>query len=184
MRRRRRFHASARRAGDGMHVDIAVEQQVACQRKQRQLNGCGETSWVGNVLAADNVFAVELRQPVDEVVRAVVDAEVLREVDNAHLLRDFRSVRLHEFARFAVGRAEENHVDIGKRCCRCKHQIGVAHKPLMHGSHWVAGIACAVHPFKVYVGVVEQQSDEFAGGVSGTSNYSSLYHICSSLWLA
>ena len=95
MRRRRRFHARARRAGDGMHVDIAVAQQVACQRKQRQLNGCGETSWVGNVLAADNVFAVELRQPVDEVVRAVVDAEGLREVDNAHLLRDFCSVRLH-----------------------------------------------------------------------------------------
>ena len=47
----------------------------------------------------------------------------------------------------------------------------------------IAGIAAAVDKDQLGVGVVDEQTDEFAGGIAGSSQYSYSYHVANWLWV-
>ena len=126
-------------------------------------------------------FAVELGQTVDIVVVGRGDTEVLRQVDDAHVVGD--GMLLQEGLALAVAEAEEHHVDLVEG-----HRVGEAHgglavESLMDIGEQIAGIAAAVDKDQIGVGVVDEQTDEFAGGIAGSSQYSYSYHVANWLWV-
>ena len=126
-------------------------------------------------------FAVELGQTVDIVVVGRGDAEVLRQVDDAHVVGD--GMLLQEGLALAVTEAEEHYVDLVEG-----HGVGEAHgglavESLMDIGEQIAGIAAAVDKDQLGVGVVDEQTDEFAGGIAGSSQYSYSYHVANWLWV-
>ena len=90
---------------------------------------------------------------------------------------------LQEGLALAVAEAEEHHVDLVKG-----HRVGEAHggltvESLMDIGEQIAGIAAAVDKDQLGVGVVDEQTDEFAGGIAGSSQYSYSYHVANWLWV-
>ena len=54
------LYACACAAGDGIHVDVIVEHQVAGQRQQCKLDCCCKATWIGYILALTDSTAVKL----------------------------------------------------------------------------------------------------------------------------
>ena len=170
-----RLNASASAAGDGVDVDCVVEHQVLCQRQQCELHSGGEAARVGYMIGlVHDASAVEFRQTIHEVVSAVFDAEVGREVDDAEFFG--HGVCLEERAGVAVRSAAEEHVDALKVELVGEIHAEFTYKPLMHRSDGVASVAGAVYPNKFNVGVVDKQADKFSGCVSSTANNTGFYH--------
>ena len=163
-----------RRAGDGIHCHVVGEQSRLGQGEQTQLYAGGKASWVGQMLALLYLRLVYLGQSVHVVVGRCGDAEVLRQVDNLHVGRD--GVLLQELLALAVTEAEEHHVHLVEGHGIGKPQVGVAQEALVHIGHKVACIALAVGKDDFRLGMVHQQADEFATGVSGSSKYSYFNH--------
>ena len=86
--------------------------------------------------ALDNLF-VNLRQTID-VVMVTLNAEVLREVDNLHVLGD--GVLFQECLALAVAEAEEHHVNLVERHLVGKPQIGITDESFVNVAHQIARI--------------------------------------------
>ena len=119
--------------------------------------------------------AVQFRQTVDEVVALGLEAVVHGEVYNLQPFGDV--VAVHELARVAVGGAEEEAVHLVQRQLVGEAQVGLAIEALVHVGHAVAGIAAAVDEDNLCLRVVDEQADEFAGGIARAAYDSYLYHI-------
>ena len=85
-----------------------------------------------------DILPVNLWQAIDIVVVAL-DAEVLRQVDNLHVLRN--GVLLEECLALAMTEAEEYDVDLVERHLVSKLQIGLADEAFVYVGNQIAGVA-------------------------------------------
>ena len=137
-----------------MNMYLVVEQQVLGQRQERQLNGRGKTAGVGHPFGANDIFPVQLGQPVYEVVPRSVEPVVGRQVDDAQLFG--KGMTLHEFAGVTVCRTEEKQVDFVERHLVGKPQVGLAEQSRVDIGYFVACVALAMDKHDFHVGVVDQ----------------------------
>ena len=119
-------------------------------------------------------FFVYFGKTVNVVVAFRFEAEVLCEVDNFHIR--WYGVLLEECLTLAVTEAEEHHIDLVEGHLRRELQVAVAIQSLVHLSHHVASVALTVGENDFSFRVVDEQTDEFAAGVSGSAQYSYSYH--------
>ena len=178
MGRGRRFYACARRTRHCRHVHFVLQQSRGSQRQQSQLNRRGETSRIGHAPGTADAFAVQFRKAVDKSARRV--AEVLCQVDDFQPGRDV--VLLHPDLALSVGRAEEQHVDRPEVVRIAEPHVGVALQSAVYVRKAVASIRRTV--YKGYFGlrVVDQQPDQFAGGVPGASDDTGADHFLLRFW--
>ena len=126
------------------------------------------------MLGLGYLLVVNLRQSVHKVVSGSRNAEVLCQIYYLDIGRDM--VLLQKGFALAMAEAEEHHVDLFERHSVGKPHCGVAIQSLVYIGEQVAGIAGTVHEYYLGLGMVEQQSDEFAGRVASPSQYSYLNH--------
>ena len=148
---------------------------VLCQRQKAELYAGCEAAGIGHVATLAGVAAIKLRQTVDEVVFGALKTEVHREVDHLQFVGQLLAVE--EFLCIAVSGAEEEYINLveGQLVGECK--VGLAQKSAVHISDAVACITATVYKDYFYFGVVEQQTDKFAGSVSCATYDSYFYHI-------
>ena len=178
MGRRRGLHPGAGRAGDARYVHLVLEHPGRRQRQQRQLDGRGEAARIGHAARRANPLAAELRQSVDEPFALV--AEVLRQVDDAQRLGEL--LRGEPLAALAVGRAEEDHVDLLQVVLRAEAQPGLAVEPRVDLRECIARMARAVDEAQLDPGMVHQQAEQLAGRIAGAADDSDPYHRPLRLW--
>ena len=92
------------RACDGIDGYIFLEQIEIGSRQQGHLNASSETAWIGYVLGLNDIRLVDLGQAVN-IVMIALDAEILCQVDDLHVLRD--GVLLEEGLALAMSETEE-----------------------------------------------------------------------------
>ena len=97
--------------------------------------------------------ADDFGQTVHEVVALGAEAEVLRQVDDAHSVGHM--VFCQELPALSMAEAEEENVHLAQRHCVCEAQLRVAVKPLVNVGHGVAGVALAVgkYDFRLWRGL-------------------------------
>ena len=173
----RRLHTCTCRTCDSIHRDVAVEQMMLCKRKESQLYAGCETSGVGNIAALAGVATVEFGKTIDKVVVGTFETEVHREVDNLELIGQLLAVE--ELLGVAVSCAEEEHIYLVKGELVGKCEVCLAQQSAVHVCNAVSGIAGAVYKYNFYFGVVEQQTDKFAGCVACSTDDSNFYHVFS-----
>ena len=161
---RRWLLAGARRAGDGIHADVLGQQSHSGRRQQGQLDGSGKATGVGQMLGLLDGRLVNLRQTVDVVVGAL-DAEVLGQVDNLHALGNL--VLGKELLALAMPKAEKHDVDLVEGHLVGEEQIGVSNQSFVDVADGIPGIRLGVGKDNLRLGVIQQQTDEFASRVSG-----------------
>ena len=158
-----RFLACTCRSRDGIHCDVVGKQSCLCQWEQTQLDTGGKTSGVGQMLALTDGIPVGLGQTIDKVVSSL-DAEVLRHVDDLDTGRDVVFAKVG-FA-FAMTEAEEHHIDLVERCLVGERQVGIAIESLMNSSYRIACIRLGIGKDNLYLGMMDEQADEFASRVT------------------
>ncbi len=159
------FGSRACRAGDGGDVDVAVEEHVSCEGEEHQLDGHGYAAGVGDVTgAAHHCLAVEFGEAVDKVVAFGGHTEVAGEVNDAEFL-GYGDVA-EKFAGAPVGGAAEQHVDFVERGGTAERHVDFADETLMDVSDFLCGTFAAVDPLNGYVGVVDEDAQQFASGVT------------------
>ena len=117
---------------------------------------------VGHETGLGDVRLVEFGQPVD---RFRGQSEVLGQVDDPHV--GGYLVLFHEPFALAMTEAEEDDIDPFKGHVGRKRQVGLAIQVLMDVTHPVARIALAVGKDDFRLGMVEQQSGQFAARIAG-----------------
>lgn len=75
-----------------------------------------------------------------------------------------------------MGAAEEENIYVFKRMSVGKNQVCLAEKSLVHIGHRMSGIARRMHELYAHPGMIDEQAEEFAGRVAGSSDYSYLFH--------
>ena len=85
-----------------------------------------------------NVLLINLGQTID-IVMVALDAEVLCQIDNLHVLRD--SVLLKECLTLTMSEAEEYDVDLVERHCVSKAQLGFPEQSLVYVADQITCIA-------------------------------------------
>jgi hypothetical protein len=83
---------------------------------------------------------------------------------------------LEEGLALAVAEAEKNDIHVGEWHLRREPHIGIAVQALMHVGQKVSGIALTVYKLDLCLGMVDEQSDEFACRITGSTKYSYFYH--------
>lgn len=164
------------RAGDGVYSDIVGEQSGFCQGQQTELYAGGKATGISQMLALADLLTVYLGQAVHIVVCGSRDAEVLRQVDDLHMLGD--GVLLQELLALAMAETEEYHIHLIEGHGVGETQVGIAQEALVHVGHEVACIALAVGKDDFRLRMVHQEADEFATGISGSTKYSYFNHAC------
>lgn len=170
------LHTGTGASGHGGDAYLAVgEQSGSRQREQRELQGGGEATGIGHGVGPGYEVAVHLGQTVDVALAAV--AVILGEI---YYLQSGRTcMTLPEFPALAMGRAEEEDVDILKGMGVGESEPGVAEQVGMYGRHRLPGMAGGVHEGYLYTGMVYEKAQEFAGCITGASYYSYfLHYIC------
>ena len=173
------LYTCARTACDGIHIDVIIEHQVAGQRQQCQLDGCGKATGIGYILALADGTAVELGESVYE--RIVFGLQTVIHGEVYHLQTLGQGVGLHELAGVAVSGAEKQHIDGIQRQLVGESHIGLTNQSLMHGTQFVARIAGTVHEHNLCVGMSQQNTDKLTGRITGTTYYSYFYHLSSGI---
>ena len=129
--------SGSRGTRDGIHADVLLQQVEVGGGQQSQLDAGGEAAGVGYVLGVLNLAFIDFRQSVD-IVMVAFDAEVLRQVDNLHVLRD--GVLLQELLALAVAEAEEDYIHLLEGHLVGKREVRLANESLMHVAHQIAGV--------------------------------------------
>ena len=94
-------------AGDGRNVYLVLQQAGRGQRQQRQLNGRGKASRVGDALGRGNLLGLPFGQSIDKTV--VLVAEILCQVDD--LQPGGQGMFGHPDRTLPMCRAEKEYVD-------------------------------------------------------------------------
>ena len=178
MGRGRWLYARARRSGDRRHVHLVLQQPRGGQRQQRQLDRRGETPRIGHAFRPADALAVQFRKAVDESARLV--AEILRQVDDLHACGD--RVLLHPDPALPVRRTKEHHVGRREVVRVAEPHVGVAFQPAVHVPKAVARVRGAVDEGDLHLRMVDQQADQFAGGVPGASDNAGPDHFLLRFW--
>ena len=120
------------------------------------------------MLCLGDALAVDFRQTIHKVVAGGCQAEVLGKVD------DFDGfgyiVCGDERFALAMTQTEENHIDVGQRQFIGEHYVGVTIKTFVYVSDTVAGIALTMDEHYLCLWMMNQQSYQFAGGISCTTD--------------
>ena len=103
---------------------------------------------------------IDFGQTIYVVVALALEAEVLRKVDYLHMGRYL--MLLEERLALAVAEAEEHHIDLVERHIGTEPQVGFAIQTLVHVGYKIAGIALAVGKYYLRLGMIYEQTYEFA----------------------
>ena len=126
--------------------------------------------------------AMRLGQAIDVVVLGRGYSEVLREVDNLHILG--YAVLLEKCCALAVSEAEKHHIYGIERHIAAEGHLGFAYQTFVHFIHLISGVALRVGKHYLHLGVIEQHAYEFAAGIAGGSQYSYFYHSIAGISVA
>ena len=119
------------------------------------------------MLCLGDKLMMNLRKTVDEVVCRGGDPEVLRQIDDLHLFRD--GVLFQVSLTLAMTETEEYHIHLIERGVSGEYHVGVSKQSFVHITDGIAGITLTIGKHDVYLGVVEQQSDQFTTGIAGST---------------
>ena len=155
-----RLLSGTRRTRNGVHGNVVVEQAELGSGQQTQLYTCGETTGVCHVLRLGYGVVIDFGQTIYVVVALTLEAEVLRKVDYLHMGRYL--VLLEERLALAMTEAEEHYIDLIKRHFGTELQVGIAIQTLVHVGYKIAGIALAVGKYYLRLGMIYEQTYEFA----------------------
>ena len=153
-----RLLTSSRATRDAVHVDIAADDACLQSRQHCQLDAGGKTARICQMLTVGYEVLMRLGQTVD-IVMVTLDAEVLGEVDDLHVLRN--GVFLQEGLALAVTKAEEHHINLVERHLIGKAQLGLSEQTLVDVRNQIASIALAIGKDNLCLRVVDQQTDKF-----------------------
>ena len=82
----------------------------------------------------------------------------------------------HEFACVAVCRTEEKHIYFVQRKFIGEHKVGLSIQSFVDISYFISGITRTIDKPDFYIGVVNQQTNQFACRITGSSYYSYFNH--------
>ena len=159
-----------RASGNRIHMDRFPEQPFRCQGQQGQLNGCGETARVRDILSLLDGLLLGFRQPVNEFPLlegiAGFQSEFIAEVNYPGLFAELPFGQ--ELSGIPMPEAEEDHVHfpvslVGER------QVCAPEKVRMGMVEGGSGTGTAVDKLHSDPGMAQQKPDEFAPCISGTS---------------
>ena len=155
-----RLLSGTRRTRNGIHGNVVVEQAELGSGQQAQLYTCGKAAWIGNMLRLGYGVVIDFGQTIYVVVALTLEAEVLRKVDYLHMGRYL--VLLEERLALAMTEAEEHNVDIFEWHIRGELQVGIAIQTFVHVGYKIAGIALAIGKYYLRLGMIYEQTYEFA----------------------
>ena len=155
-----RLLSGTRRTRYGIHGNVVVEQAELGSGQQAQLYTCGKAAWIGNMLRLGYGVVIDFGQTIYVVVALTLQAEVLRKIDYLHM--GWYLVLLEERLALAMTETEEHYIDIFEWHIRGELQVGIAIQTLVHVGYKIAGIALAVGKYYFGVGVIDEQTYEFA----------------------
>ena len=84
-----------------------------------------------------------------------------------------------ESAALPVRRAQEKDIQAVQGHLRGKSEAGIAPESGMHGGHFLPAMALGVDKDQLGRRMMDQQPDQFSGGVTGTANDANPYHTYS-----
>ena len=155
-----RLLSGTRRTRNGIHGNVVGEQTELGGGQQTQLYTCGEATWISHMLCLGYGVVIDFGQTIDVVVALTLEAEVLRKVDYLHMGRYL--VLLEERLALAMAEAEEHYIDLVERHIGTELQVGFAIQTLVHVGYKIAGIALAVGKYYLRLGMIDEQTYEFA----------------------
>ena len=155
-----RLLSGTRRTRYGIHGNVVVEQAELGSGQQTQLYTCGKASGISHVLRLGNSIVIDFGQTINVVVALALQAEVLRKVDYLHMGRYL--VLLEERLALAMAEAEEHYIDLVERHIGTELQVGFAIQTLVHVGYKIAGIALAIGKYYLRLGMIYEQTYEFA----------------------
>ena len=164
--------AGAGGTGDGLQVNLTLEEAGLRQRQKRQLDGGRKASRVGHLRRSGDAVALELRKPIDIAVGLV--PEILGQV---HDLEPFRArMLLPERAALPVRGTKEKDVDTVQVHDVREYEVRIADEAGMVLRHGLAHLALRMDPGNLRRRMVHQQADQFTGRIAGASDDAYLDH--------
>ena len=155
-----RLLSGTRRTRNGINGNVVVEQAELGGGQQSQLYTCGKAAWIGNMLRLGYGVAIDFGQTIYVVVALALEAEVLRKVDYLHMGRYL--VLLEERLALAMTEAEKHYIDLVERHIGTELQVGFAIQTFVHVGYKIAGVALAVGKYYLRLGMIDEQTYEFA----------------------
>ena len=155
-----RLLSGTRRTRYGVHGNVVVEQAELGGGQESELYACGKASGISHVLRLGYGVVIDFGQTIYVVVALALEAEVLRKIDYLHMGRYL--VLLEERLALAMTEAEEHNVDIFEWHIRGELQVGIAIQTLVHVGNEIAGVALAVGKYYLRLGMIYEQTYEFA----------------------
>ena len=159
-----RLLSGTRRTRNGVHRNVVVEQAELGGGQQSQLYTCGKASGVSHVLRLGYGVVIDFGQTIYVVVALALEAEVLRKVDYLHMGRYL--VLLEESLALAMTETEEHYIDLVERHIGTELQVGFAIQTFVHVGYKIAGIALAIGKYYLRLGMIYEQTYEFATRVA------------------
>ena len=163
--------ASPRRTGDGVDVNLVFRREEFDHGKQRQLYRGGEAARIGDVPRLGYLLGTQFGQPIDEPSSRVVgriDAEVGAEIDDPRFGAD--GIFGEKLARDTVSETQEQKIDgfefVGEA------QVCVAGEVGVHRGDRRTRIRRAEDEFRFGSRVIDEDSQQFSGGVARAADYS------------
>ena len=155
-----RLLSGTRRTRNGIHGDIVGEQTELGGGQQTQLYTCGEATWISHMLCLGYGVVIDFGQTIYVVIALALEAEVLRKVNYLDVGRYL--MLLEERLALAMAEAEEHYIDLVERHIGTERQVGFAIQPLVHVGYKIAGIALAIGKYYLRLGMIDEQTYEFA----------------------
>ena len=155
-----RLLSGTRRTRNGVHRNVVVDNSEFGSRQESELYACGKASGISHVLRLGNSIVIDFGQTIDVVVALALEAEVLRKVDYLHMGRYL--VLLEERLALAMTETEEHYIDLIERHIGTELQVGFAIQTLVHVGYKIAGVALAVGKYYLCLGMIDEQTYEFA----------------------
>ena len=103
-----------------------------------------------------------------------LDAVIHAEVDDFQIFGYV--VAIHELLRIPMSRTEEQYINLIQRKFVGKNQIRFTIEPLMYVGNLIAGVTAAIYKLYVYIGVIDQQTDQFACRITCPTDNSYFNH--------
>ena len=110
---------------------------------------------------------IDFGQTIYVVVALALEAEVLRKVDYLHMGRYL--MLIEERLALAMTETEEHNVNIFEWHIGTERQVGFTIQTLVHVGYKIAGIALAVGKYYLRLGMIYEQTYEFATCVASCS---------------
>ena len=155
-----RLLSGTRRTRYGIHGNVVVEQAELGSGQQTQLYARGKATWISHVLRLGDSVVIDFGQTINVVVALALQAEVLRKVDYLHM--GWYLVFLEERLALAMTETEEHYIDLIERHFGTELQVGFAIQTLVHVGYKIAGIALAIGKYYLRLGMIYEQTYEFA----------------------